>query len=367
MLRPPSGPRIRTPRSTSGRNIAQGSVLGTLGELRIFRCSELTLEAIQQAVEDQALSLVDRGTCNRIPEPRFGEDGGERSLCAVDSAPQTAEKPVHPGSDVHCPLLGSFQDVVIGGALLLDLGRHAVEALRTVFGACQSHIGDGPRQAAVAVVERMDGHQPEVRLACFQHGVNGGRRVEPVQECSHVPTEPRSRRCFKMDVLPAYRTGDNLHGAGAVVAPCAGPDFDHAATARGKQGRVPPIQSFGGERLVIAARGVEHHFHHALDSAVRGFERADVDTQAAGDGGADLCRIQLFALDFSALEHIFSEGVEDGLLPELKAKRFHVADHPALPVADVGERLGEALPAPIEAGPVVKPMDVHSPHSMRRL
>jgi hypothetical protein len=57
--------------------------------------------------------------------------------------------------------------------------------------------------------------------------------------------------------------------------------------------------------------------------------------------------------------------VEDGLLPELKAKRFHVANHPALPVAHAGERLGETILVPIEAGPVGELMDVHSPHFLR--
>jgi hypothetical protein len=118
------------------------------------------MEAIQQAVDDHALALVDRHAGDRFPKARFGEDRGERSLGPIDGAPQTAEKPIHPGCDVHGALLCPFQDVVIGGAFLLDLGRHAVESLRTVFGARQRHVGNGPRQAAVAIVEGMDGYEP---------------------------------------------------------------------------------------------------------------------------------------------------------------------------------------------------------------
>ena len=213
----------------------------------------------------------------------------------------------------------------------------------------------------------MDGHEPEVRLSGLQHGVDGGGLVEPVEEHPHFAAQAGSRRCFEMDVLPAYRAGDYLHRAGPVVAPGAGRDPDQTAAARWKQGRMPAKQPFGRERLVIIACGVEHHFHHAFDSAVGGFESANVDAQAAGDGGADLCRVQLFAFDLSTLEHIFGEGVEDGLLSELKAKRLHMADHPALPVPDAGERLGEALLAPLEAGPFRDLVNVHSPQPMRRL
>ena len=98
-----------------------------------------------------------------------------RVVCApVDGAAQAAEEPFHPGRDVHRPLLRLLQDVVIGVALLPDLRRHAVEALRAVFRARQSHVGDGARDAAVAVIERVDGHEPEMGEPGFQDRIDVG-------------------------------------------------------------------------------------------------------------------------------------------------------------------------------------------------
>ena len=59
--------------------------------------------------------------------------------------------------------------------------------------------------------------------------------------------------------------------------------------------------------------------------------------------------------------------MQDGLLTEVEAEGFHVADEPALPVADGGQRFGKALPIPVKAGPVVQFVDIHSLHLLRRL
>jgi hypothetical protein len=41
------------------QNVAEGGILGARGELGIFRSGELALEAIQEAVEHEALAFVD--------------------------------------------------------------------------------------------------------------------------------------------------------------------------------------------------------------------------------------------------------------------------------------------------------------------
>ena len=77
---------------------------------------------------------------------------------------------------------------------------------------------------------------------------------------------------------------------------------------------MPCEQPLGGERLVVMARGVEHHLDDALDVAVCRLEGADVHAEAAGDGGADLFGVELFAFDLAALENVGGERLQDGLL-----------------------------------------------------
>src|SRR5262252_10737881 len=107
-----------------------------------------------------------------------------------------------------------------------------------------------------------------------------------------------------MNALLADRAGDDIHRAGAVVAPSPCPDLGHAAVPSGKQGRMPRKKPFGGEWLVIVARGVEHHFNDALDVAICGLKCADIHAKAAGNRGPDLFSVQLLSLDLAALEHV---------------------------------------------------------------
>jgi hypothetical protein len=55
--------------------------------------------------------------------------------------------------------------------------------------------------------------------------------------------------------------------------------------------------------------------------------------------------------------------VEHSLAAEVEAERFHAADQTALPVSDGGQQFGEALLVPMEARPIGKIVDVHSPLS----
>ena len=58
------------------------------------------------------------------------------------------------------------------------------------------------------------------------------------------------------------------------------------------------------KRLVILARGVEHHFDDTFDVAVGGLERADIHPEPPGDRRSDLFGIELSPFDFAALEHV---------------------------------------------------------------
>ena len=81
-------------------------------------------------------------------------------MCLIDGKMERVEEPGKPLGDIHRPLLGPLQDVVVGLALPLDLRRQAVEALRAAIGACQEQIADGASDTTVAVVERVQRDEP---------------------------------------------------------------------------------------------------------------------------------------------------------------------------------------------------------------
>ena len=179
----------------------------------------------------------------------------------------------------------------------------------------------------------------------------------------HLPVESRRRRRFEMDVLLSNRPGDDLHRPGAVVAPGPSPDLGHAAAPGGKQRGMPCEQPFGRERLVIVARGVEHHFDDALDVAVRGLEGADVHAEPPRNRGADLFGVELFAFDFAALQHVGGQGFEDGFLAEVESEALPYG-RSAGP-ADGGRRREVRRAAPCSSGnrgQSWKLVDIHSPH-----
>jgi hypothetical protein len=95
---------------------------------------------------------------------------------------------------------------------------------------------------------------------------------------------------------------------------------------------MPAEQSFGGQWLVVVARGIEHHLDDAFDVAVCGLQRADIHAEPPGDGRAHLPGVEILPLDLAALQYIGGESLQDGFLTEVKSQRFHVPDQAALPV-----------------------------------
>src|SRR5436190_15524747 len=98
-----------------------------------------------------------------FPKTRLAEDVGENCVRPFERTIQTGEEPLQPGGDIKIALLRFFQDLVVPVSLLTNLRRHAVEALRRILGACERHVGDGTRDAPVAVIEGMDGYEPQMR------------------------------------------------------------------------------------------------------------------------------------------------------------------------------------------------------------
>src|SRR3546814_792935 len=141
-------------------DIAQRRVGRGLGQRRPLRCRQLALEPVQQPVQHLALAIVEGLSAMGFPEMRLTQDRAESSFRAVERPIQAGQEPFQPGRDVEVALLRAFEQVVIGFPLLPDLRRHAVEPLRTLVRARQAHVRDGARNPAVAILERVDGHEP---------------------------------------------------------------------------------------------------------------------------------------------------------------------------------------------------------------
>jgi hypothetical protein len=59
-----------------------------------------------------------------------------------------------------------------------------------------------------------------------------------------------------------------------------------------------------------------------FDVSIDGLEAVDIHAQSPCDGGPIEFFVELFVLDFAALENVFSEGHEEGFVLKPKAKIF---------------------------------------------
>src|ERR1700688_1431638 len=95
------------------QNVTERRVLGALRELRVLRRRELAHQTIEQAVQHEALALVDRTPADTFPEARLREHAAESSLRAGDGPAQTAKEPFHPRRDGQVPLVRVLENVVV--------------------------------------------------------------------------------------------------------------------------------------------------------------------------------------------------------------------------------------------------------------
>ena len=333
-------------------DVAVRRVLRALGEPGPLRRGQFAFEAIQQAVEHLDLAFVERFLRKPFPELRLVQDGRESPLRAFDRAEQAFEEPALPARDVEIAFLRALEDAVVLVALGPDLPRHAVEALADLFRARERHVGDRAGDPAVAVVERVNGHEPEMREARHQQGIGLARLCKPCQEFLHLVGHAACGRCFVVDRLAADRTRDDLHRTGAVVAPCPDIDLAHAAASGRKERGVPGEEPLFGQRLRVVACGVEHHLDDAFDSAVGGDEPADVQAESPRDRRADLIGREFLALDLARLDDVLGQRAQMGFVAQIEAEPFHLPEQAAFFTRDMCEQPAEDLIVPVQGGPV---------------
>src|SRR5262245_19414931 len=311
--------------------------------------------------------MVQRNIAQLLPVARRVDHTGERRLRSFDRSGQATEEPLHPRRNLHRRLLRPLENAVVLAALFADLRRHAVEPLRTSFRSGERHVGDRPGNPAVAIVEWMNRHEPEMRESGFQHRFSRRVTVEPLEEQTHFFFNSLRRGRLEVDAFTPYGTGHDLHRCRAGVAPRANCDAVRPAPSGSEQRRMPAKEALGAEPLVIVLRRVEHHFDDAFDVTVSSLQAANVDAESARDRRADLFSVQLLAFDLAALQHVFGECTEYGLLSDSEAERLHLPNQTPLQLPGSSQRSRQFAVVPMELWPVLKLMDVraHSPHVLR--
>ena len=79
---------------------------------------------------------------------------------------------------------------------------------------------------------------------------------------------------------------------------------------------MPAKQTFGGQGLLTAGRGVEHHVHHAFHVLVHRSHGTNVHTETPGDGGPHGFHIQDVTFYLAGLDYVFSQGSKARLVPQ---------------------------------------------------
>jgi hypothetical protein len=156
MLLPPAASFLKMPSAISPSMSRKCSIRRAFCDLRPFGRCELTFKAIHQLVHHHLLSAIQRGRLMSLPELSLGQYRSQYGRRAFESPVEAAQEPIHPLRDVEIALLRRFEKLIVVVTLLLDLCRHAIEALRTLLRSREHEVGKHARDAPVAIVERMN-------------------------------------------------------------------------------------------------------------------------------------------------------------------------------------------------------------------
>ena len=88
-----------------------------------------------------------------LPEARLDQHTVDTSKGLLQVIKRCSEKPLQPGGDVQGTFLASFKDAVITSVFIKDARGHGIEANSLLLALSQCLVGNGAREAAVAVIE----------------------------------------------------------------------------------------------------------------------------------------------------------------------------------------------------------------------
>ena len=259
----------------------------------------------------------------RVPEFSFGKYRPEPHFRRPDGAPVATEKPPDPPRHVKRPALGAFDFVIVGILLRLYLRRERIEAHRRTFALHKQIFGERACEASVAVVERMESQEPEVRFVKegnvdavkLEGGVAVADKVEAIAKAGivvfgHVGLTPQSSAAmggFKVQ-------GKNTATAKAVI--------DDAIAVYKAGARVVLLEGVPEETAAF--------IHKILPVPVYGIGAgADCDGQvllAADALGVYKNFTPKFAKKYCNLGEIATQGMRD-FIGEVKTGQFPAPEH----------------------------------------
>src|SRR5438067_5773909 len=102
--------------------------------------------------------------------------------------------PYEPRRHIQAVALRALQDRIVRIATIHDLRRETEQALRPLLVLAEGHVGDRACEAPVAILERVQRDEPEMREAGADQSVESLRRsIEPVEKPPELRFQALSR------------------------------------------------------------------------------------------------------------------------------------------------------------------------------
>ena len=203
-----------------------------------------------------------------LPEHGFLDYATYNGNAALHCVFQGPQEPLEPFRYVDISYCCTFQCIVVSILIPEDFCGHTIVAMRHSVGPGQQHIGDGSCQAAISVIKRMDGHEPQVGHRCFQDRIDIVHIVDPIQEQRHSLGNICRCRGFVVNLLLSECPGDNLHRFFSNSPTCHCYRMDTAA-ACGKQSGVPIEQTLLAQLIGVITDGIDHYLNNPLRVVIR--------------------------------------------------------------------------------------------------
>src|SRR5450830_977396 len=244
--------------------------LTDFGDCLVLRSIDATLEpsltAIEQPVDNFELFRRELKMAMLLPIPCLDQYPVDVGLGLLQAAQQSFQEPLQPRGDIQRVLLAGLEYFVIALPVFENARGHRIEPNRLLFALRQCQIGEGAGQATIAIIEWMQGHEPEMRNAGTQQWVECRiclTGVEPVDKRHQLFVEPGPRWCLEMHDRSIQTSGDHLHRL--VTAQHADTDFRCQRAFVGLEKQCVPIQqALKAQRRLVVLRCVQQQFRQAL-------------------------------------------------------------------------------------------------------
>jgi len=218
----------------------------------------------------------------------------------------------------------------------------------------EREVHEGPPDPAVAVLERMNRLEPQMREGGADQAVGsvGARASEPVEKAAHLLRDRLRRRRFVVDLLATEWPAHDPHRR-LGPAPLADHYLVQAGSSGREERRVPGAQPFLRQWLVVARDRILHDVEQAIDVPQRWARTGERQAEPARDRGTHRGEVELLALDGCGGERLVDPDRVQRLADRIEPDRLRLADYSPLGLARGGEWCGEqsGVRTPVGVGP----------------